>query len=287
MAQGISAQAAAPSPAPNPKAVLQAMPQGVPFASMDRSAKQLDPPPASMPMAVDPARVAQSMQRLQGQVDSRLDGTQLGSGNLSAPDMGPIQGELAQMAEEQRQIRILSLKQQHADVAFKLWTTLYDPRKEEDERRKAAAAAGTVTRAAAAAAAPASPSAAEAAPAAAPAQPAAAVAPVPQPLPKVVSIGGTLGAYRAELLVPYVGEVDATVGTRLPAGRRVSRVGPEGVFVRDARLGEVELGFGDSVPLVPPSEDAAVAPKIPDIRPPTPLVPPPPQGYVPAQQAVP
>jgi type IV pilus biogenesis protein PilP len=278
MAQGIGAEASAPALRSMPKVPSVAAPQGVPFPSMEKEVKLPEVPLSTKPMAVDPAQVGDSMHRLEGQVDNRLDNTQLGSGNLAPPDMGPIQGELSAMAEEQRQIRILTLKQQHADVAFKLWSTLYDPRKEEEARRKAAEAVALAS-----APKPVAPV-AVAPPVSAGPQFAPVGAPSVQPFPKIVSIGGTPGAYRAELLVPYVGEVDATPGTRLPAGRRVSRIGPDGVYVRDAKLGEIELGFGDSVPLLPPDAATVAAPKAPDmLRPPgipSVLAP---QGYAPAQ----
>lgn len=220
------------------------LPSGAPMASMlqnqsdNRAAPRL--PLSTQPMTLDTARSNQVLGQMDRQVSDRLAGLRLGEGPLVGPDVSPYRGELEGMAEEQRQIRLLQLRQQRAELARKLWETLYDPRREEDAARTGGRGEGRQAEAARAAVS---------SEAVAPAAPAAPVAELPYP--KVVSIEGGLGALHAVLLVPYVGEVTASLGTPLPGGRRVTRISADGVTVDDPLHGRVPLGYGDMVPLMP------------------------------------
>jgi type IV pilus biogenesis protein PilP len=73
----------------------------------------------------------------------------------------------------------------------------------------------------------------------------------PDPNPVVVEIGGAGGAYKAHLLIPYQGEVFATVGTVLPTGQRVVSINGDGVVVEKDGQRSI-LSLGQSVPAFRP-----------------------------------
>ncbi len=259
---------------------------GAPFPGMiqggpgQQGAAARPPVPLSgQPMSIDDAEVRNRITRMGEQVNDRLGNLRVGSGDLAAPDLSPRRSELEERASAERQLRELELRQRQADAAMKLWATVYDPRREEDAARRAAAAAEGAaagspgTQMAPGTAIPIAPSsqAPSAAPvvtvpqlvppqptAAAPATPAPAAERAPTradlPMPKVVTIrGGGSGPLTAQILVPYVGEVAAEVGTRLPGDRRVTRITASSVIISDPDLGTIPLGFGDSVALAPPA----------------------------------
>lgn len=205
-------------------------------------------PLASQPMSMDNKQVDATLNRMDHQDNVRLGHLEVGSGVMNPPDTKGYQSELDQMAQAQREVRLLQLKQQQADLAMKLWATIYDPRR---ENAAAAHDAPTAKPQSSATTAPTL---------------AASSASVTRtsmdtmlPLPKTVSItgerysaSGKIQSLHAVLLVPYTGEVDARVGTELPGNREVVAITPDGVYVADPKLGRVILGYGDSVPLSPP-----------------------------------
>ena len=182
---------------------------------------------------------------------------------LGPPDVSGYRGELDKMSEEQREIRWLQLALQRVDLAEKL-AALLDSGHLGDNAKDAKP--GAKDQAQQAAAAEEKAKHAEATEA----------AQRPEPFPKVVQITGASGALKAVLLVPYVGEVTAVAGTSLPAGRRVTRITTDGVFVADPKAGTVPLGYGDAVPLMPPAPAAQQQP--PGFAFPSPVAMPPPAG---------
>lgn len=211
-------------------------------------------------MELDQSSVDSKMRRALQQSDTRVQELVAGNGHLDAPDISAHRGDLLEMSDLQFQSRLLDARQAVADKTMKYWATVHDNKREEEARTAASTAA------AAAAAIPAAPT-----PAATPSLP-----PGPHgvsvqdgtqdksdqivPFAKVVSIIGTGDALKAILLVPYVGEVKASVGTVLPGNRRVSKISADGVYVSDPKNGTVALGFGDSVPLLPTAVAASGTP---------------------------
>jgi type IV pilus biogenesis protein PilP len=236
-------------------------------------------PLASTPISMDQPHTDKTLDSMTGQVDTRLDDLKVGSGDMSSPDTSGYSSELDAMAEQQREIRLLTLKQTRADLAMKLWATTFDPRRENAAAAKAdkagddaSASTDSTSGAAVDPSLPGLPSSSSAAQSANPTAPALtaaqaaaqqaaadAAAQAALPMPVTVSItGNAFGApLVATILVPYVGEVSAKVGTRLPGHRRVIRVSPDAVEISDPVLGTVPLSFGSSVALSPP---ALVAP---------------------------
>jgi hypothetical protein len=286
LAQGLPPGVQPPVPAARPDSnapPVAAMPQpgapGVPFPAVlgiQQSNRSGPPIPlASEPMSLDQAKTDATLAQMGSQVDKRLQGLSAGQGAMDSPDTTPYRSELEQMQEEQHQLRILRLKQEHADLAMKLWATTFDPRREDAAAKAAGGPAQQNAPAAIGTAAQAAVGSKEAADAAAAAAAAKPVEPDAQPFPKVVSISGQAatrghndGSLKANLLVPYVGEVTAVVGTQLPGKRRVSAITPDGVSVSDPKLGTVPLGYGDSVALAPPPiAPAAPAPGFPGMIP--------------------
>lgn len=223
---------------------------GVPFPSMRPGAKPPEIPLSTEKMDLDQSSVDTKMRRALQQSDTRVQELVAGNGHLDSPDISAHRGDLLEMSDLQFQSRLLDARQAVADKTMKYWATVHDNKREEEARIAAAAAA------------------------VAPAAPPATIATAPAPLPlgahgvsvqdgtqdksdqivpfaKVVSIIGTGDSLKAILLVPYVGEVKATIGTVLPGNRRVSRISADGVYVSDPKNGTVALGFGDSVPLLP------------------------------------
>lgn len=259
---------------------------GAPFASMVRgqqgqqqrqgSGPQL--PLSTEPMAIDQTQMNGALARAGQQVDDRLENLRIGSGQLTPPDTSGYRGELDEMASIQRQLRLLELKQKQANAAIQLWSTVYDPRREENAARAAVEARQAAEAPAAAPAQQQGQAQQQARPQAEEAQ--------PLPFPRVLSVRGTGSSLRATLLVPYTGELDASVGTVLPGERRVTRITADGVAVSDPKLGAVALGYGDSVPLMPPVPARAAQPTMmnPSFSPPPmvfsqpPPPPPPPVG---------
>lgn len=255
---------------------------GVPFPSMltKDGGDKPEKPFSGQRMSLDDKSIDKDMHQLDGQVDNRLRDLTIGDGKMSPPDVSKYHGELDEISEQQRQIRLLQLKQERATLAMKLWETLYDPRKEEKDAGKSGKDAEAKKN-----------ESAQIEPVKPP--------PVPQqpaqggeamqamrnslPFPKVVEIFGTNRSLTGVLLVPYIGEMNVVPGTVLPGGRRVVRITTDGVFVSDPTLGTVPLGYGDSVPLSPPAERA------PAPSPPGPIAMPPPQPpqFMPGQPTMP
>lgn len=257
--------------------------QGVlPFPSMAEKEsgdeRKLVKPPPGQNMSLQNKKIDDDMERLENQVNERMSqmrvgsnaektigadvpaaGAAPGSGNLSPPDMSGYRDELSEMGEEERQIRLLKLKQERASLAMRLWNTLYDPREfvngglpQESEQSKK------------------DKSAEDKKPVAAlppPVLPMPITAPVVEqsekqalPYPKILEISGTGSRLQATLLVPYLGEMSVVGGTVLPGGRKVEEVSAQGVTVTDPEMGTVPLGYGDSVPLSPATPAARLGP---------------------------
>lgn len=241
----------APGPALPVATPAYSVPQGpgVPFPSMapavqaqttQADAKGPVIPLSTQGMSMQQPRVDATLAHMDKQVDTRLDGLKVGN-PLPSPDVSGYSSELKDMAEEERQIRLLQVKQQRADLAMKLWSTTFDPRREEDAQN--AAKQPVIV------AAPASTADSKAR--------TQNVTEAIMPLPKIVSIAGqhvSSGheSLTAVLLVPYVGEMSAVVGTSLPGHRQVTRITPDGVVVSDPKLGSIPLGYGDAVAMSPP-----------------------------------
>jgi type IV pilus biogenesis protein PilP len=236
-------------------------------------------PLSNQQMTLDPNHVDGSIKKVTDQADSRVkDLTLKPSSGLTPPDVTPYKGELEEMAEAQRQIRILELKQKQADLAVKLWNTVYDGKREElagrtplgGEAPSAQPSPSASSSAAAAAAnaavgspspnlAPApAPSVAAPAPSAAPPVDAGAVeAPAKKvappinpndPLPRVSAVYGSGAKLTATILIPYMGELSVNEGAELPNGMVVDSISPKGVVVRDTYDRKLPLSFGSSVP---------------------------------------
>jgi type IV pilus biogenesis protein PilP len=245
---------------------VSATPQGVPFPSMVPAAPVAQQssgpgqvahgtapqnkgpvvPLSTQSMGIDERQVESGIDRAQTQSERRLDNMRLGDGHMSLPDVGSYKNILDRISENQRQILLLQSEQQKADMAMKLWSTTFDPRREEaaakgedSDSKKAEEAAK-----------------AEAAHAADVKRNEASTINQPPmiPFPRIYSIGGIPGHYRVTLLIPYQGEVDAYVGMGLPGGRHIKSITGSSVMVFDPKIGEVTLGFGDSVPSSPSLE---------------------------------
>lgn len=240
---------------------------GAPFPSMVSPPGQTQGRPnvllSSEAMKNNDADIRQRLQRMSSDVEQRMAGLRIGTGQLPPPALEGRGSELQARAMAERQIREIELRQREIEAAIKLWATTYDPRREEDAK-KAQTGRGNETSPSPnrsgnnATNSPAPPSRNTNSAAATSTRPQNASSSAPRtgdmPLPKIVSItGGGDVPLRALLLVPYVGEVHARVGTVLPAGRTVLRINEDAVIVSDTALGETNLGFGDAVPLAPPS----------------------------------
>jgi hypothetical protein len=232
-------------------------PIGVPLPSLlqGNNAASIKPgagiPDSTQTFGLDNKRVDSVLDRMVKQADDRVSkiNTEPQSGSMTPPDVTPYRSDLQQMSDIQRQLRLMDLKQKQAEAAMKYWSTVYDPRKEEDvakgasvkdEKPDAVKSSTPVG--------PLGPVGTNANPAPPP-MPAEALK-TDLPLPKVVSIMGG-SSLKAVLLVPYIGEMQAHVGTTLPGDRRVVKISSEGVNVEDPKLGVITLGYGDSVPLSP------------------------------------
>jgi hypothetical protein len=250
---------------------------GAPYPSMVSPPGQTQGRPnvllSSEPMRNNDQDMRQRLQRMSSDVETRMQGLRIGSGQLSPPSFDGRMGELHARASAERNIREFEVRQREMEAAIKLWATTYDPRREEEaaraqRERRAEAATPPGNR---------SPTPADVTPNAPPRNTATAPdanrqanrsdAPsnsgtgassntrrsLDVPMPKIVSItGGGDTALRATLLIPYIGEAPARIGTVLPGGRKVLRITEETVVVLDPVFGEASLGFGDSVPLTPP-----------------------------------
>jgi hypothetical protein len=250
---------------------------GAPYPSMVAPPAQTQGRPTVL-MSSDPMRnndqdMRQRLQRMSSDVEVRMQGLRIGSGQLSPPSFDGRMGELQARASAERNIREFEVRQREMEAAIKLWATTYDPRREEEAakaQRERRAEAGTTSGNRVPTANSPSPSAPSRNTATVPdvnrqvprsdapgntatGAPSGASRSLDVPMPKIVSItGGGDTGLRATLLIPYGGEVPARIGTNLPAGRKVLRITEETVIVSDPILGEASLGFGDSVPLSPP-----------------------------------
>lgn len=250
---------------------------GAPYPSMVAPPAQTQGRPtvllSSDPMRNNDQDMRQRLQRMSSDVETRMQGLRIGSGQLSPPSFDGRMGELQARASAERNIREFEVRQREMEAAIKLWATTYDPRREEEAaraQRERRAEAGTTSSNRVPTATSPTPSTPPRITATAPdvngqitrsnvpgnaatGVPPSASRTVDVPMPKIVSItGGGDTALRATLLIPYVGEAPVRIGTNLPAGRKVVRITEETVIVSDPILGEASLGFGDSVPLSPP-----------------------------------
>jgi type IV pilus biogenesis protein PilP len=174
--------------------------------------------------------------------DQRLSEVDIGSGRLAAPDTGPLTNDLDDLKHELTVQRLLDAKIHTAELAMHLWSLVYDPAKQAALARQEDNSHHSVPK-------PASEGEHPAMPAARPV-PQASDEPSEQPLPVVYEIMGAGGRpLRAKLLIPYVGEITARVGTTLPGKRNVLRIDADGVVVNDPTAGPVRLAFGQAVPL--------------------------------------
>lgn len=76
------------------------------------------------------------------------------------------------------------------------------------------------------------------------------------PDPVVAEITGAAGSVKAKILIPYLGEVMATVGDVLPNGQKIASISTDGVKVRRTDGSLVTLGFGTQVPSTRPASFA-------------------------------
>ena len=274
---------AAPAAADNGSVLTNDKPLlGAPFPSMAVQGQKPPLPLSNQPMGITTQRTGEDMQQLQQQTADRMNELRNGTG-LGTPDVSPYGSELQEMAAIQRRTRLLQAKRQEAEAAIAVYGVLYDSRREEEAARKAKEVkerqekeakekeekAEQARIAALTPPPPPVPVKAVAVPSAQQpvnTQPVAAQPQAPQsaaatiqemPLPRIVTIWGTGTSLKATLLVPYVGEISATTGTSLPGDRKVVSVSNSGVVVKDPKLGNLSLGYGDSVPAAPPVVQAA------------------------------
>jgi type IV pilus biogenesis protein PilP len=263
-------------------------------------------PLSNQPLGFDPARTQENMRQLNSQVQERMQNLREGAGlptpgrapnlaspttqgGMNSPAITSYANELQEMAERQRNARLLQAQRAEAEAAMALYGILFDARREEEAARREKREREEREREERERAQRES----------VPASSTAAVQQVPEstgqqqsidaatrmelPLPRIVTVFGSAGSLRATLLVPYVGEVNAGPGTMLPGERRVVSVTNEGVVVSDPRMGRVSLGFGDMVPAAPPQRPTATGGFVPpagfntSTPPPIPQAPQPPQ----------
>lgn len=186
-----------------------------------------------------------AVEKLMSEADGRL--SKLSGGALPNADVSSHQSDLDAMAAIQRDIQILQLKNQKAELATTLWKTLNDLENPEEKERASGATTSTGPDVVSVPPPPA---------AAAPAVTAAPKVDEPPALPVIVSLSGVGNALRANLLVPYKGEITVRSGDVLPNGMRVVTVTSTGVVVRDGKK-TWSLGFGSEVPSAPPPPPSA------------------------------
>ncbi|AOG03101.1 hypothetical protein [Bosea sp. RAC05] len=153
--------------------------------------------------------------------------------------MAPVssQSDLEALSRIQRNIAVLDAQNKEAELAVKLWATMFNnpaakewreaEKKEKEEAAKQAAAA-------AAPLASAMPGVGQ------PSQ----QAQMPTPDPLVVEVSGN----RARLLLPGRGEIVVRAGQTIPEGR-IASVGLSGVVLVDNKGNRTTLGFGTSFPM--------------------------------------
>ena len=185
-------------------------------------------PGPSESMAVDHNAVMQKENNMISQADARVAQV-INGNNKNTTDSN--EGELKEIARIQEQIQLLDAKQALADRAVKYWATVNNSQPDKPATPTPAAVTTTTPQA------PTNKNNSD-----------AGFASVEQqlPFPKIVSIIGG-GRLKATLLVPYVGEVEAHIGTVLPGNRQVTSITTDGVQINDPKIGSVSLGFGDSV----------------------------------------
>lgn len=158
------------------------------------------------------------------------------------------EAEIGAMAERKRRVMMLEYQLEEAKLAKQLWVELngeQEGNSEEIERLHAEKASleAELVRVQATRLAP----------------------PPSDPDPVVAEVTGAAGSYRAKILIPYAGQVMATVGSTLPNGMKVTGISKDGVNVRGPSGNKV-LTFGDSVPKTRPvkaSPSAAASGMIP------------------------
>ncbi len=254
---------------------------GVPFPSMVQQGTR-PVPLSNQPLPLDPSRTQSNMGQLERQVGERMQQLRTGAGvgqpaggaavpgGMTPPSIAGYAGELQELAQTQRNIRVLQARRQEAEAAMQLYNLLFDARREDEAARRQEREREDRSRTLSSA----DPSASPSAPQATASQAAfEAASRMELPLPRIVTVAGSGSALRATLLVPYIGEVTARPGTMLPGERRVTSVTADGVTISDPRLGRVSLGFGDSVPAAPPQR----IPSLPGVPPQIPGIPQPPQ----------
>jgi type IV pilus biogenesis protein PilP len=82
-------------------------------------------------------------------------------------------------------------------------------------------------------------------------------APTPVPVPVVYAIGGIGSNLTADILIPYSGAREVTVGSNLPNGLKVVKIDPFSVLVRSSDGNIYSLPMGRSVPSTPPAPPQA------------------------------
>lgn len=223
-APGVSSPAAMPLQGPGGMAAMPASSQAGDAATR----MNLDGAPGYLGSLQDEAQ-ARLAQMTQGVGPAPASGgagvTQAG---LSPASIGSATaGDLEEIARNQRQIMLLTQQVQQAELAVKLWGTLYNNEhaqawREREEKETAERVKAEQERAA------------RQALAAAPARPAQE-----DPVPVVTEVQGGV----AILSSPRMGEVTVRVGSLLPGGMRVLQISTDGVQVE--RNGQrIQLGFG-------------------------------------------
>lgn len=291
----------------------------IPFAVNNAQSSNVssDVPPSSEAMNMNSGMISNAINKTQMQANSRLSqltGAKItpptqSDENLPAPDLSKDAGELSQMQDIQKHVRLLNLQQQEADAAIKLWTTLFDIKKENnpDGDDKDATTTGNTT-----------PTLAESnhsgvsrngsrttivsnsgvsknevddlkkqimdlktqmqairdsgdsgdddisdmSPQEKSMNPEKAKNYVP-PEAKVVMVTGSGQKKVATILIPYIGEQDVTLGSKLPGGRTVNAINEtSGVTVQEKDGSHTILSFGAVVPGDAKPDDSAAATSI-------------------------
>ncbi|MCE2580324.1 hypothetical protein LDL36_17920 [Komagataeibacter sp. FNDCR1] len=222
-------------------------------------------PPLSIPAS--DRKMTVSGQHVEAQVDKavtdttdRLDGVDVGSGNLKAPEVNMT--ELEEDLAAEKKLRRMELLQKEAEAGMKLWGTTYDGKREmvaaspQTASATPAASQGMAAAASTAGGFPFVPPQAKTMQSVieqAASDKAEPSHPERQPYPVVSSITGMGKDVSAIVLVPYVGVVQAKVGTVLPDSRhlKIVSIGSE-VEVTNESGEQIVLGNGTAVPSTHP-----------------------------------
>ncbi len=149
--------------------------------------------------------------------------------------MAPVssQSDLEALSRIQRNIAVLDAQNKEAELAVKLWATMYNNPAAKEWREAEKKEKEEAAKLAAAAAAPVAP------------QPGQGLqqAQMPTPDPLVLEVSGN----RARLLLPSRGEILVRAGQVIPEGR-IASVGLGGVVLVDPKGNRMTLGFGTGFP---------------------------------------